>query len=253
MNYEETLWAEIYDDYNQGRHELELAFYGEECKKTKGKCLEIATGTGMILIPLLKEGLDIYGLDVSEQMLNMLINKAKRQGISDIDKRVAKQDMKSFQYKESFDTIIIPARSFLHIISQDDQIQTLKNVRKHLKPNGRLLLNFFTPNYLDIVKTLSSNLEWQHNGDYKKASTGETVNLFFKQSYDPIEQIKDIEWKFIIENMETFSKMKVKWIFKNEFQLLLMTTGFSNWKVYGGFSKEQFTVESREMIWEIIR
>ena len=42
-----------------------------------GPILEVACGTGMIFLPLLKKGLDIYGFDVSEQMLERLFYKAK--------------------------------------------------------------------------------------------------------------------------------------------------------------------------------
>ncbi|HAV92850.1 TPA: hypothetical protein DCW38_06690 [candidate division WOR-3 bacterium] len=250
MNYEESIWAEIYDSYNQGRHQSELEFYKNECRKTKGKCLEIATGTGMILLPLLEERIDITGFDISEQMLSILKEKAKAKGIIDIDKTVSIQDMVSFEYDTHFDLIFIPARSFLHLVRQEDQIQTLRNIKNHLKKDGRLLLNFFSPNYSAILRMTEPSEEWHHNGDYKKFSDGGLVRLFHRQQNDTISQIQNIEWKFIDGERETLSDMKVKWIFKEEFQLLLKTAGFSKWNLYGDFKKGPFTPNSSEMVWE---
>ncbi|NLY88950.1 MAG: class I SAM-dependent methyltransferase [Firmicutes bacterium] len=72
INYENHLWPLIYDQFNHGRHEQELEFYRRVLKNRTGKVLEIACGTGMIFLKLLSEGIDIYGRDISEPMLDIL-------------------------------------------------------------------------------------------------------------------------------------------------------------------------------------
>ena len=59
INYEDELWALVYDQYNQGRHQKELLFYKTELGDCAGPVLEIACGTGMILLKLLLQGVDI--------------------------------------------------------------------------------------------------------------------------------------------------------------------------------------------------
>jgi hypothetical protein len=253
MNYEEAIWAEIYDDYNQGRHQNELKLYGDACRQSKGKCLEVATGTGMIFLPLLMEGIDIYGFDISQEMLNLLKKKAENAGIEHWEDRISQQDMRDFKYDYQFELVIIPARSILHLPTQDDQVRALMNIRNHMKQNGRMILNFFVPSYTAIASILEKDGDWQHNGDYRKFSDGSTVGLYYKQVNNPVDQIQSIEWKFIEKEKETKTKMKVKWIFKDEFQLLLKLAGFSKWNLFGGFERESFDESSREMVWEVYK
>ena len=47
----------------------------------------------MIFLPLLKKDLDIYGFDVSEQMLKRLFAKAKSEGLTNVHNRVSLQNM----------------------------------------------------------------------------------------------------------------------------------------------------------------
>jgi hypothetical protein len=61
-------------------------------------------------------------------MLDVLFNKADDMGLSDAKKRVTVQNMIDFKYDMKFDDIFIPARSFMHLTSQDDQIKCLKNI-----------------------------------------------------------------------------------------------------------------------------
>lgn len=61
-------------------------------------------------------------------MLDLLFNKADDMGLSEAKKRVTVQNMIDFKYDMKFDDIFIPARSFMHLTSQDDQIKCLKNI-----------------------------------------------------------------------------------------------------------------------------
>jgi len=61
-------WAKVYDMI-YGNYKKDLDFYKREARKAKGKVLEIACGTGRIYLELLKDGIDAYGIDISENML----------------------------------------------------------------------------------------------------------------------------------------------------------------------------------------
>ncbi len=71
------LWAEWYDYMFKGREE-DVKFYVKEAEKAKGKVLEIACGTGRVYLELLRKGIDAYGIDISDELLNVLRNKAKK-------------------------------------------------------------------------------------------------------------------------------------------------------------------------------
>ncbi|MHB1000806.1 MAG: class I SAM-dependent methyltransferase [Armatimonadota bacterium] len=254
-NYENEIWALIYDQYNQGRHQHELSFYSEQLDGIRGPVLELACGTGMILLELLKQGHDIYGLDVSEHMLERLSFKASAEGLDTlIDGRTIRHDMKSFQYDMQFDSIIIPARSFLHLTSQDDQIECLRRVHCHLKDGGRLILNFFNPSLSALLNNLELPADFMDTGTYTNPyDENRKIRLYYRQQNHIADQLQYIEWKFVTEDAELLSSMVIRWIYKEEFQLLLKLAGFSNWNLLGGFDGSAFSVDSKEMIWIIMK
>lgn len=100
-------WAKVYDMI-YGNFKEDLDFYKREARKAKGKVLEIACGTGRIYLELLKDGIDAYGIDISENMLRVLKEKAKKLGLNP---KVKKADMRNFRFNTKFSLIIIPFRS----------------------------------------------------------------------------------------------------------------------------------------------
>ena len=59
-----------------------LDFYVALARQANGPVLDVACGTGRILLPCLQAGVDIEGLDLFEPMLNTLRAKATALGLS---------------------------------------------------------------------------------------------------------------------------------------------------------------------------
>jgi SAM-dependent methyltransferase len=249
-NYQHDLWASIYDQYNHGRHEEELAFYTKELRACKGPVLEVACGTGMVLLPLLEQGLDIYGFDISTAMLDVLHAKAEARGIPDSRDRVTCQDMVDFRYDVRFDAIFIPARSFLHLTSQDEQITCLTNIHAHLRDGGRFLLNFFTPGLEALLRHARPAQDFAPHSTYVLPETDTVVELAFAQENDLANQVQHITWRFTLGGADYETEMTVRWIYWQEFQLLLRLAGFRRWDVYSGFDKEPYDGNG-EMVWSV--
>ena len=220
-------WAKVYDII-YGKYKDDIDFYRKEARKVKGKVLEIACGTGRVYLELLKEGVDAYGIDISENMLEVLKKKAKELGLKP---KVKKADMRNFRFNIKFSLIIIPFRSFLHNLTIEDQIKTLKNIKKHLAPNGKLILNFYYPDpkILSITKNKPKRM---------------TKGTFF---IDRINQVI-VTVNKVGGNILSF---KTGFIYKREFELLLRLAGFRKWKVYGGFNYEPLKSYKQEMVWII--
>lgn len=247
-NFCNNLWPLIYDQNNHGRHEQELAFYSSELAACSGPILEMACGTGMILLPLIESGLDAYGFDLSQEMLEVLYAKAEQKGMSDIHTRVSQQNMVDFQYDKQFDTILIPARSFLHLPTQDEQISCLKTVHKHLRPEGRFMLNFFTPGLKALLSHTNPDPEFAPLGTYKHPETQEKIEVSRRQVNDLSEQVQHITWRFAFAGTSHETPMRVRWIYKNEFELLAKLAGLRVLALYSDFEKEPYRGEG-EMVW----
>lgn len=247
-NYEDKFWALIYEQYDQlsGRGTQELNFYLNELKDIKGKCLEIGCGTGIKFLQILQNGINIFGFDISKEMLEVLEEKAYQLKISNISKRISKQNMVDFKYSCKFDSIIIPNRTFLHNVSQKEQLETLKNIHNHLTDSGKLILNFFKPK-LDVL--INEMEQFKQFANLTNPQTNEPISLYFKEKKDILNQIINIEWKFKTPNEEYLTKMKVKWIYKSEFELLLKLAGFKTIEVFGDFDKNKVKTDSKELVW----
>jgi SAM-dependent methyltransferase len=247
-DYCNDLWPLVYDQYNHGRHEQELAFYRRELAECTGPVLEVACGTGMILLPLLERGLDIFGFDLSEQMIEVLFAKAMREGYTDIKKRVTKQNMVDFRYNLQFESIFIPARSFLHLTTQDEQIACLRNIHRHLRDDGYLMLNFFTPSLQALLDKTRGNPAFKEFATYRHPETGSEIKVSFCQVNNLTEQVQHITWRFEVAGETQDSPMFVRWVYRQEFELLARLSGFRVAALYSGFDREPYKGDG-EMVW----
>ena len=69
----------LYDIFFE-RFDLGLDFYLGLAKAARGPVLDLACGTGRIMLPCLKAGADVEGLDLSPGMLSRLRQKASALG-----------------------------------------------------------------------------------------------------------------------------------------------------------------------------
>ncbi|MFW6014543.1 MAG: class I SAM-dependent methyltransferase [Candidatus Nanoarchaeia archaeon] len=236
-------WARVYDiiysDYKE-----DIKFYTKEALKENDKVLEIACGTGRIYLELLKKGVDAYGIDISQKMIDTLKKKAGEQNLKP---KVKQSNMKNFNLNHKFSLIIIPFRSYLHNLTTDDQLNTLKNIKRHLKPGGRLILNFFFPNPEIITNTYGKEISEtikSGNTSYTLSSTSYFVNEpeQIVEFTNTLKEKGEVIWE---------DKFQLALIYKKEFELLLRLAGFKDWKVYAGFDCRPLTSYKQEMVWII--
>jgi len=231
-------------DLTFGEKKEDISFYTEQAKAAGGKVLEIACGSGRIYLELLNEGLDVYGIDNSEKMIDALKRKAK---VLKLQPQVQLADMRNFEIKHKFSLIIIPFRSFLHNLTIDDQLSTLKSCRKHLNKNGRLVLNFFYPNRDVIANTYGKEI-------HQPIDTADGQVDLVRKSYFVDEPGQVIEFTFTwIKDNQILSRFRsrLSLIYKREFELLLSLAGLKRWQVYGGFDYQPLESYKQEMVWII--
>ena len=137
MAYDFDKIARDYDRMNR------LMTLGMDCRwrkravrGLKGEVLDVACGTGDMMLELLKQGADVTGVDLSEEMLAI----AKRK-VESGKWKVADAEQLPF-HDECFDavTCAFGIRNFVHLE------QGLKEMVRVLKPGGRMaILELATP------------------------------------------------------------------------------------------------------------
>ena len=246
QNYESKYWGLFYDQMMEEHLgdwlEENRAFYASHLHDVKGQVLDCACGTGLILLPLLTDGFDVKGFDISDAMLSTLRSKALDQGFSDIDERISKQNLETFTYPMQFDAAIIPTNSFVLLATQDAQISCLRNVYSHLVPGGRLLMDIRLDGMKGFVECPDGIMTGRW-GVWDHPETGKPIRQRLDQvGCDLTNQLTFDRCYVEYEGYAEEFPMTARWIFKDEFQLLLRLAGFRRWDVWGGRDHEPLFV-----------
>lgn len=235
-------WAGFYDDYYREQDIGDREFYVDLAREAGGPVLEVGCGTGRIYLELLRADVDAYGIDVSDEMLDVLRERAEGAGLSP---RVRRADVTDFDPKREYALVIVPFRAFLHVLGLENQQAALRNLRTALVPGGRLVLNFFPP-----------NVEWiaERYGEPQTDAIEHDGRTYRVTSLSELED--DVEWivrehRTVERDGEVISEsaFRLELVTKREFELLCETTGWSDWTVYGGFDREPLEHAGQEQVW----
>jgi SAM-dependent methyltransferase len=143
-------WSSFVDD---------IAFYRKRLGRP-GRVLDLMCGTGRVGIALARAGWDVDGVDQSREMLDVARSKA-----SSLPSRVRgrvrfhRSHLNGFRLPGGFDGAVIPVNSLPLILTRRDRVSALRNVRRHLKGSGKLLLNIDTPISYDSARTGAPHVE----------------------------------------------------------------------------------------------
>jgi SAM-dependent methyltransferase len=124
----------------------DVEWYCRKAVESGGPVLELGAGTGRIAIPIAEAGIRVTALDLDAGMLDRLRQKAASVN-PEVGERISvlHGDMRSFTTDGQFALAVIPFRAFLHNLTRDDQLATLRSAHAHLRPRGELALNVFHP------------------------------------------------------------------------------------------------------------
>lgn len=139
INYDEMVKCilEICNSYN-----IELNDY-----------LDIACGTGNVTIRIAKHFKNIYGVDLSEDMLREAFDKFKEARIKG---KIICQDMTELSLNKEFDLITSVLDSTNYITDLNDLKNYFNGVYSHLKSNG--LFIFDVNSYYKLSEILGNNI-----------------------------------------------------------------------------------------------
>ncbi|MDF2607114.1 MAG: methyltransferase [Bacillales bacterium] len=142
MSYE--LLAYYYDDLMKDvEYENWLSFFENNCKSfdldKNIEILDLGCGTGIFISLLLEMNYkNVYGLDLSDEMLSVAYERLEEQGQY---ATLFQGDMTEFELDKQFDVIIIFCDGLNYIKSKDDVIKTFRQVKKHLRPGGLFMFD----------------------------------------------------------------------------------------------------------------
>lgn len=220
------LIADWYDDWLSERKE-DIVYYAEVFRGHSGSVLELACGTGRLLLPLAQSGVAIEGLDSAPDMLAILRKKAVSLGLGNI--RLYEQPMQEFAIQKRFDSIFIAGGTFQLLIPYEHALGCLRCAHQHLRDDGSLLIDVFVP-WDDIQRGSSTNYSVVRDSTRADGSRGIALERF---EIDIPAQVKKGVYRYEFYKDSRLSGCFVKdlwirWYWKDEFVKLLAAAGFSN-------------------------
>jgi SAM-dependent methyltransferase len=237
-------FARFYDlIYHQVRDGVDNKFYLDKIKNTKGKVLEAGVGTGRFFIEALKNGADIYGIDISPAMIDIAALK-----LDQIQQnRISLQNIVDFKFNKKFDLIIAPFRVFMHLTEKEDQLRALNNVYVHLAPGGEFIFDAFVPDLNLLLNGMENVTDF--DGEFEP---GNRVKRTVTSKPDLISQTLNV--KFRIEWNENKTKFRKEWkstmryFFRYELEHLIERSHFREYRILGDFEGNELNHNSREFI-----
>jgi len=237
--------ADLYDYVVPYRDRPDLEFYIEAARESGGPVLEIGCGTGRVLIPIARSGIEILGLDLSPQMLSVC-----KQRLSQEPKEVqslaqlVEADMRDFELGRVFNLVTTPFRPFQHLTTMEDQLACLRCIHRHLAAGGRLILDLFNPS----MTALTSEDLGEEIGEEPPFTTPDGRRVVRRHqvlSRDYFKQIVHSELIYYVTHPNGDKERLVhafpfRYLFRFEVEHLLVRSGFEVEHVYADFDRSPY-------------
>lgn len=229
------------------RLDFDLPFWLETAHEAGGPVLEIACGTGRVLLALRRAGLDADGLDASPPMIERLRAKAAAAGLP---VRAEVADMRAFDFGRRYARVFCAFNGFAHCETIADQIACLRSARAHLAPGGALVLHMSYPGPAYWLEP-EGRAAFEHE---TVLPDGGKVQMWDNRRKDVVAQRQDSEveiWELDpAERPKTVHKFKTsqRWVYRYELELLLAAAGFGRWEIFGGFDRQPLRKPDDQMI-----
>ncbi len=229
-------FARFYDD-DYRAYDDDLGLILELAEDAGGPVVELGCGTGRVLLPLADAGVATTGVDISPALLDVARAKLAAAGLA---QRVTlvEADLRHPGLPEgAFALAICTSNTLMHLTDPGDQAAALHAACRLLRPGGLLMVDLFNP---DIARLLEVNGLMELADRWRDDISGAEVTKWSVRSVDIAEQLQ--ETLFIYEETlpngetrRTNCPFTLRFLWRNEGELMLRAAGFVVEDVWGEF------------------
>lgn len=210
--------------------------------------LDAGCGTGRLLIPFLRAGLDVDGSDISADMLALCREKAERENLRP---HLYQQALHELDLPRTYQSIVVCGVLGVGVSRQQDLL-ALQRIHQHLKPGGILLLDNHLPYKSKAVTLWQKNQlpePWSDAIGKTPPKNGSGYELHGRVvEFNPLEQriirqLRAMLWrsgKLIAEEKYTLATNEY---FCNELRMMFEQVGFKIEAIQGNYTEAEATAE----------
>jgi SAM-dependent methyltransferase len=225
-------WAEKYDEWHAGMMDDEgaVAVLGELAAEFDGSIVEFGVGTGRLALPLAGRGLDVVGVDTSEEMLAKLRAKPGADRVTTVI-----GDMTTVRLDREFAVALVAFNSIFVLPTQEAQVRLFRNAAAHLRPGGRFVL--------ETVVARVAGPEDQP-GQLRVARMEDDRLVLSAGLLDPVSQYFNGAWVVIEPGGTTFYPVRGRNCTHHEMDLMAELAGLEREHRWADWKREPFGARS---------
>jgi SAM-dependent methyltransferase len=213
--------------------------------------LELGSGTGRILLPMAKAGMNVTGIEISQDMIDIANQKLDQEQLAIKERcKIVKGDVLDFNLDATFDLILASCNFVNHFTDYKSLKKMFAQVRNHLKDDGVFLVDCSLP---DLPAMVAANHK-QEIFEFDNSEKGTKIIDRFTPSYDFVNQL---EHDYIV--LEEYKegqllrreecKETLSFYFPREMIFLLESEGFTVFHQQGSLHKDiSIDQDSEEMV-----
>lgn len=218
-------------------------FYAGLAAETAGPVLELGCGTGRVLLPIARTGVECVGLDLSPAMLEVLRDKEPPANLTLVRASMTEFDLGAGRFRLIFSAF----RPLQHLCTVEEQLKTLACVRRHLATGGLFAFDMFAPRLERIALAEETECE-----DVEVELGPLTLRRYATVWRNHVTQVSRVCFRHEYlrgeqKIGEEVSVIHMRWFYRYEVEHLLARAGFEVVALYGGFDKRPYDAKG-EMI-----
>lgn len=210
----------------------------------EGPVLEVGVGTGRVAGALLEAGLEVWGIDPSQNMLQLAKERlARYTGIHLVCTTAA-----DLHLDQRFPVVLLPLNTLWHLPDSDAQLHALTVLRRHCQDRSLLVVDCSNP-----LSMADRGADGEVRERFTRDTEQGTVRAVAASWDDPSEQVLTISLLYDTTSTDglvhrTTTELQLRYLFRFELELLLKLAGFSLLHLYGSYDLEPYQADSPNLI-----
>jgi SAM-dependent methyltransferase len=194
-----------------------------------GRVLELGIGTGLVALPLAARGVEVHGIDASQEMVAALRAKPGGEALP-----VTLGDFADVVVEGEFSLVYVVYNTLFALQTQEEQVRCFRNVAARLAPGGAFVVEAFVPDLAQL--SAGQGVRLLH-------MTDERVGIRVFQ-HDPVRQKLKSRHVVFNEGGARVFPVEVRYAWPSELDLMARLAGLRLRARWGDWRRGEFGASS---------